>query len=105
MLQKQSDHSREKAPSIEELQREGREKWLAFRAEQKLKEASAEQKPEQAQGSEKAPALSLDEQRKQAAERWLEYRAMTPEQRQAHDEAQTQERGLEKGHDHGQEID
>ena len=109
MLQKQSDQSREsshaKVPSIEELQREGREQWLAFRAEQKLKEAAAEQKPEQARGSEKAAALSLDEERRQAAQRWLDYRAMTPEQRQAHDEAQAQEHGHQKGHDHGQEID
>ncbi len=61
-------------PSIEDLQREGRERWLALRAEQKAKEQAPEKVPERA--IEKAPEAgrSLDEERQQAAERWREYR-------------------------------
>ncbi len=61
-------------PSIEELQREGRERWLAMRAEQKAKEQAPERAPEK--GMEKTPEAgrSLDEERQQAVERWREYR-------------------------------
>ena len=61
-------------PTLEQLQREGRERWLAMRAEQKAKEQAAEKTPEK--GVEKTPEAgrSLDEERQQAAERWREYR-------------------------------
>jgi ATP-dependent exoDNAse (exonuclease V) alpha subunit len=79
-------------PSIEALQKEGREAWLALRAEQQAKEKSPEQAAEQ--GAEKTmapgqgPALTIDEERAQAAERWAEYR-------------RTQ--GLDQGHALGRE--
>ncbi len=61
-------------PTIEQLQREGRERWLAMRAEQKAKEQAPERVPEKS--IEKAPEAgrSLDEERQQAVERWREYR-------------------------------
>lgn len=61
-------------PSLDQLQQEGRERWLAMRAEQKAKEQAAEKTPEK--GFEKSPEAgrSLDEERQQAAERWQEYR-------------------------------
>jgi ATP-dependent exoDNAse (exonuclease V) alpha subunit len=64
--------------SIDELQKQGREKWLAMRAESQAKEKAPEQSAEK--GAEKTlepgqgPALTIDEQRAQAAERWAEYR-------------------------------
>jgi ATP-dependent exoDNAse (exonuclease V) alpha subunit len=67
---------KERAPvkSIEELQREGRERWLAMRAEQQAKEQARERAPEK--GIEKTPEVgrSLDEERQQAIERWRAYR-------------------------------
>jgi hypothetical protein len=61
-------------PTMEQLQREGRERWLAMRAEQKAKEQALEKAPEK--GLEKTPeaSRSLDEERQQAVERWREYR-------------------------------
>lgn len=53
-------------PTIEQLQREGRERWLAMRAEQKAKEQAQEKVPE--------AGRSLEEERQQAVERWREYR-------------------------------
>jgi hypothetical protein len=62
-------------PSIEELQREGRERWLAMRAEQKAKEQAPEKAPEKAIEKSPEAGRSLDEERQQAVERWREYRA------------------------------
>ena len=83
-------------PSIEELQREGRERWLAMRAEQKAKEQTPERAPEKV--IEKAPEAgrSLDEERQQAAERWREYRR-TQELEKGREPSQAPERkGPEK---------
>ena len=69
-----------KGQSLEELQRQGREQWLAMRARDQAKEAepskersqekSLEQSPEPGRG----PKLSLEEQQAQGRERWLEMR-------------------------------
>jgi ATP-dependent exoDNAse (exonuclease V) alpha subunit len=99
-------------PSIEQLQREGREKWLAMRAEQKAAKLLMAQTPEQVvglvveqvieKGAEKAleseakPKLSIEEQQAQARERWLAYR-------QAQALGQPPERVLQKGLEKGQE--
>ena len=72
MLKHQVELAREPKLSIEELQRQGREKWLGMRAEQQAREKSPEQTAEKV--VEKAPARSIDEERQQAAERWQEYR-------------------------------
>ena len=72
MLKHQAERMREPAPSMDELQRQGRENWLAMRAEKRPQEKSPEQTAEKA--IEKAPARSIDEERQQAAERWQEYR-------------------------------
>lgn len=72
MLKRQVELAREPSLSIEELQRQGREKWLAMRAEQQAREKSPEQSAEKT--IEKSPARSIDEERAQAAERWQEYR-------------------------------
>jgi ATP-dependent exoDNAse (exonuclease V) alpha subunit len=64
--------------SIDEMQKQAREQWLAMRAEQQPKEKSPEQAAEQ--GAEKTlepgqgPARTIDEERAQAAERWAQYR-------------------------------
>lgn len=73
------EHSK---PSIEDLQRQGRERWAAMRAEQLAKEQAKEQSPEHGidKGAEKSHEpqqggeLSVEERQRQAAERWLEYR-------------------------------
>ena len=61
-------------PTIEQLQREGRERWLAMRAERLAKEQAQEKVPEKS--VEKAPEAgrSLEEERQLAVERWREYR-------------------------------
>ena len=90
-------------PSIEELQREGRERWLAMRAEQKAKEQAPERVPEK--GIDKIPEAgrSLDEERQQAVERWREYRR-TQELDKGREPSQAPERkGPEK--DRGLERD
>jgi hypothetical protein len=61
-------------PSLDTLQQEGRERWLAMRAEQKAKEQAAEKTPEKAVEKNPEAGRSLDEERQQAAERWREYR-------------------------------
>ena len=61
-------------PSIEELQREGRERWLAMRAERLAKEQAPEKVPEKTIEKTPEAGRSLDEERQQAAERWREYR-------------------------------
>ena len=96
-------------PSIEDLQRQGRERWAAMRAEQLAKEQAKEQTPEQGidKGAEKSHEpqqgreLSSEERQRQAAERWLEYRrnqelnkGQEPSRSQEH-EGPEKDRGLE----------
>ena len=113
-LTKSQDLARPK-PSIEQLQREGREAWLAMRAEQKAAELVMAQTPEQvvalvagqviekgaqmSQEPEGKAKLSIDEEQAQARERWLEYR-----QAQALGPSPGPQKGLEKGQEKGQEI-
>ena len=83
-------------PTIEELQKQGREQWLAMRNDQKAKERApaVEKGPEKAieQAPEQAKALSLTELREKAIEEWREYRRV---------------QGLEKAHGpaRGQELE
>lgn len=99
--------------SIEELQREGREKWLAMRAEQKAAELLMAQTPAQIatptpeqeieKGHEKAPdpekpKLSIEEEQAQARERWLSFR-----QAQALGQTPQPQKGLEKDQEKGLE--
>jgi ATP-dependent exoDNAse (exonuclease V) alpha subunit len=88
-------------PSIEALQKEGREAWLALRAEQQAKERapepSAEKAAEKTLAPGQGPALSIEEARQQAVERWREYRqTQGPEQGRALERDQGREKGLEK---------
>ncbi len=77
MLAKGREPSR---PTLEGLQREGRERWLGMRAERKAKEQTPESTPERGIGKTPEVGRSLDEERQQAAERWREYRrAQEPE--------------------------
>lgn len=95
-LERLKDHTRdlvgtvvEKArPTSEQIRAQGREQWLAMRAEAQAKEQGA--------GEEKTSGQSLEEQRLQAVKDWLAYRAMTPEQRQAWERERQQERGSQK---------
>jgi hypothetical protein len=70
-------------PTLDGLQREGRERWLGMRAEQKAKEPTPERVPERGIGktpevgtpeADRSAGRSLDEERRQAAERWREHR-------------------------------
>jgi hypothetical protein len=84
---------RSPARSLEELQKEGREKWLAMRAERLAKEGAPEQ------------GRSLgEEERKRSVERWLEYRrdrALGKErQPEKSREREGPEKDLERGKDH-----
>jgi ATP-dependent exoDNAse (exonuclease V) alpha subunit len=64
--------------SIDEMQKQAREQWLAMRAEQQAPVQSPEQSAEQGAGDTLEPghgaARTIDEERAQAAERWAEYR-------------------------------
>jgi hypothetical protein len=70
----EQERGRTPASTLEELQREGRERWLALRAEQQAKEKAPERAPEKS--IQKAPeqGRSVDEERQQGIERWREYR-------------------------------
>ena len=77
--------------NLEALQKEGREKWLAMRAERLAKEGA----PEQGRSLE-------EEERKRSVERWLEYRrdqalgkGREPEKSKEH-EGPEQDRGKER---------
>ena len=116
-LAKSQEPARPK-PSIEQLQREGREKWLAMRAEQKAAELLMAQTPAQVvtlvveqvieKGAEKSleperkSKLSIEEQQREARERWLEYRqAQALGQSPGRGPQQGLERGQEKGLEQG----
>ena len=64
--------------SIDEMQKQAREQWLALRAEQQAPlqspEQAAEQGADKTQELRQGPARTIDEERAQAAERWAEYR-------------------------------
>jgi hypothetical protein len=95
-------------PSLEALQREGREAWLAMRAESQAKERSPEPSAKKATEKTLEPVqdrtLTVDEEREQGAKRWLEYR-------RTHSLAQSRslgpnpgpEKGLEQGREQGLE--
>jgi ATP-dependent exoDNAse (exonuclease V) alpha subunit len=87
-------------PTIEELQKQGREQWLAMRNEQKAKERApaVEKGPEKSieQAPEQAKALSLTELREKAIEEWREYRRVQGLEK-AHGPARSQELEIRKG--------
>ena len=103
-------------PTIEEIQKQGREKWLAMRAEQKAAELLMVQTPvqvvglvveqviekgaEKAQEPERKPKLSIEEQQAEARERWLAYR-QAQALGQSPGPQQPVEKGQEKGLEHG----
>ena len=88
--------------SLDELQKEGREKWLAMRAEQLAKDQAPERAPEKSVEKAPEPARSAEEERQQAIERWREYRRSLeksgPEPTQERD-------GPEKDRDRDKELD
>ena len=88
--------------SIEELQKEGRERWLAMRAEQLAKDKIPERAPEKSVEKAPEPVRSAEEERQQAIERWREYRRNMEKE----GPERTREReGPEKDLDRGQERD
>ena len=60
--------------SLDDLQKEGRERWLAMRAEQQAKEETPERAPEKSIEKTPEQGRSVDEERQQGIERWREYR-------------------------------
>lgn len=93
---------RGRARSIEEIQREGGEAWLALRAERQTKGVE-QPTPEISRGGQEqsTPALSLDEQRAQAIEAWRKMRggpAPTPDsgREKGRDQEREREWGLER---------
>jgi ATP-dependent exoDNAse (exonuclease V) alpha subunit len=93
------------ARSLDELQREGRERWRAMRAEQEGRDRSAgppADKPIEKRGG---PARSVDEERQQAVERWREYRHQQPVET-GREPARSRERDKPvKDLEHGKEQD
>ena len=79
--------------SLEELQREGREKWLALRAERLAKEGAPE------------PGHSLEAERQKAIERWREYRRDQALGKGREAEKSRERAGPEKDLGHGTEHD
>jgi MobA/MobL family len=91
--ERNSTLARAPARSLEERQKEGRERWLAMRAERMAKENAPEQ------------GRSIDELARQAAERWLEYRR-EQELGKGREPGQSREReGPEKDLERGTELD
>lgn len=92
--------------SVDQLQREGREQWLAMRAEARAKEnaqgPAVEKTAEPSLEPGRTPALSLDEERAQARERWLEYRKThSLEKSHTLEPELGREKGPEKGPEQG----
>ncbi len=85
--------TRSPARSLEELQKEGREKWLAMRSERLAKEGAPEQ------------GRSLEEQQKRAVERWLEYRRNQELGKGREPEKSREREGPEKDLGRGKEHD
>ena len=88
--------------SLEELQREGREQWLAMRAEQLAKEKTPERAPEKSVEKAPQPVRSPEEERQQAIERWREYRRTLE---QSGPSPAREREGPEKGLDQDKELD
>ena len=95
LRQHESEITRERPLSMEELQRRGRERWLAMRAEQQAQEKLQEKLPE------KSPSRSLEEVRQHAAQRWLEYRR----EQTLHPDRAPERQGLDKDLERGKERD
>lgn len=75
-LVREPETAKERTPaqSLEELQKEGRERWLAMRAQERERENAPERAAEPAIDKRPEPTRSIDEERQQAIERWREYR-------------------------------
>ena len=86
--------SRPPARSLEALQKEGREKWLAMRAERLAKEGA----PELGRSLE-------EEERKRSVERWLEYRRDQALGKERAPEKSQERKGPEKDLERGKERD
>ena len=99
MLKGQAELTRERAPSLEELQRQGRERWLAMRAEQRAKENTPEQGPDKTIKKTPQPTRSIEEERQLVVDRWREYRRNQElgQGREAAPERQGPEKDLERG--------
>ena len=92
---RERDQVRARSPvrNLEELQKEGREKWLAMRAERQAKEGTPEQ------------GRSPEEEQKRSVERWLEYRRNQEIGKGRAPEKSQEREGPEKGRDRGKEHD
>lgn len=88
--------------SLEELQKEGRERWLAMRAEQLAKDKAPERVPEKSAEKSPEPARSAEEERQQAIERWREYRRTLE---QSGPKPSREREGPEKDLDRDKELD
>jgi Ti-type conjugative transfer relaxase TraA len=87
-------------PSIDELQRQGREAWLALQVERRAKERASEQQRESNQQTleRNDRPLSLDEQRAQGREAWKRLREQGPPA-PASEHQKTPEQERDRGHE------
>jgi Ti-type conjugative transfer relaxase TraA len=87
-------------PSIDELQRQGREAWLTLQVERRAKERASEQQRESNQQTleRNDRPLSLDEQRAQGREAWKRLRERGPPA-PASDHQKTPEQERDRGHE------
>ena len=93
------DHAKP-SPSIDELQRQGREAWLALQADRHAKERAGELQPESnGQRLERNDRpLSLDEQRAQGRGAWKRLREQGPPA-PASEHQKTPEQERDRGHE------
>jgi ATP-dependent exoDNAse (exonuclease V) alpha subunit len=93
------------ARSLEDLQREGRERWLAMRTEQQGKEKAPERAPEKSIEKTPEQGRSLDEERQQGIERWREYRRAQELEKGGGPNRSPEREGPEKDIEPGKERD
>ena len=105
MLARAAEQARGQAPaqSLEELQKDGRERWLAMREAQRAKERAPEQAPEKSIETPKEQGGSVDEKRQEGIERWRAYRRERELQETQEPRAAQEREGPEKDLDRGQE--
>ena len=107
MLARAAQQQKERMParSFEELQREGRERWLAMRAGQQAQEKAPERAPEKSVEKTPEQGRSLDEERAQGIERWREYQRGQKLEKGREPSRSPEREGPEKDRDRGKERD
>ena len=83
-------------PTVDELQRQARDQWLAMRAAEKAKSPQSAKEQTRENAPDKGRSLTVDELRQKAIAEWREYRKESLDKTRTPEKSPERDQGLEK---------